>query len=148
MECTLNLFTNFCLALGLFMLILYFANYPLWGENARIIYLSRTFRLGTLTDTTCVARISVYSSIFCPFEGFLSYEEKQMLNYSPWRSKYLCLGNLAEKDFPSRHISKTKYWLLGRKNTNTVLTCDQASLSFYWRREGTPDTITWLFVCC
>ena len=39
-ECILNLFTNFCLALGLVMLILYFANYSLFGGNARIIYLS------------------------------------------------------------------------------------------------------------
>ena len=38
-------------------------------------------------------------------------------------------------------------------NSNDVLdavlsvTCDQASLLFFSRREGTPDTITWLFVC-
>ena len=28
------------------------------------------------------------------------------------------------------------------------LTCDQASLRFFLWREGMPDIITWLFVCC
>lgn len=71
---------NFCLVLGLFMLILYFVNYLLWGENVRIIYLLCIFRLGILIEIICVVRIFVYSWIFCFFGGILFYKEKLMIN--------------------------------------------------------------------
>ena len=81
--------------------------------------------------------------------------ESPMLNFSPETYRHeehhsVTNHTLSEPTgtigYPARRVSfdlprKTSIFLLSRK----IVTCDQAP-NFSWQ-EGTPDTITWLFVC-